>query len=94
MWHAIDSPWYLIDKREKAPTTDEDLGMSWRRILGTFETEEEARERLHDELAEIAKYNYIKQAGESAMFLLAASAIKCGASGVRLHGRYYYVEEK
>lgn len=92
-WIAEDVPWYQVDQSAERPWRDEDLAMSAPRKFGEFATVEEARQAVAGDLEASSTYNFVVRGGEREKYLAAAQAITLGASGVRIHGRYYRVRE-
>lgn len=91
---AEDVPWYMVDRTEVMPWRDEDVAMSAPERVGEFDTEDEARQALHELLLEISRYDFEIRGGESDKYTTAADAILFGADGIRLYGRYYRVREE
>lgn len=90
-------PAYNVEPWLDKPWSDEDCAMSAPERVGRFDTEDDARQALVDDLTKIADNcreraefsEYYRQ--DFLLFSAAAAVINQGSTAVKVHGRYYRV---
>lgn len=101
MWIAEDVPAYMFDPKAERPWRDEDVAMSAPETIHKGTSYDVAMQHMSDKLVGISQMNYVRLAGETATYTLAAAAfMSCRAHrtpselDIRIHGRVYRVRHQ